>query len=412
MRAVCGPEPFLPRSHCRPRRRRLALRCLHCLVNMAPKAATAARRLNTIKRQKDKMAQSWSAIVAKENDLDAESKDEANIMAIMEELLKSPAKIEGCRKAVESDFFLIQDEDDDSAPLHASLTRMHRVPKKFFKKLLEKWCPKLMSSAAAVSHLNKEDRMWVVKANYYSLVIGPKTRIAHHDKKILTELLTERYKAKGCLLQKFNFDEVPGKAFMAKGLFELVLGPSASGSAAPSTVVDMLRFVPMDLQLPLPRMFTVTSSWTIDDNYCLKMAILRPPEDQAGSIAKKKRRRMGIRCWEIFEEHDGFREFVEDMTVLDGTGGEEDEDDDDDGELCDDEDGKPEEQRADSDVATPKPKRKPQTPKKGIAALPSPGKPPSAPAKSPSAKSPGETDKQLEKLRRQMSEVKKQQSAA
>lgn len=86
-----------------------------------------------IKKQKEKAAQHWSEIQAKENAIAEDCKEENDIMMIVKELMASPAKIEGCKAAVLGDFCLPA-EDDDDAPLHPTLTRLHRVPKKFWKK--------------------------------------------------------------------------------------------------------------------------------------------------------------------------------------------------------------------------------------------------------------------------------------
>lgn len=100
---------------------------------MPPKTLSAKQKMTNIKKQKEKAAQHWSEIQAKENAIAEDCKEENDIMMIVKELMASPAKIEGCKAAVLGDFFLPA-EDDDDAPLHPTLTRLHRVPKKFWKK--------------------------------------------------------------------------------------------------------------------------------------------------------------------------------------------------------------------------------------------------------------------------------------
>lgn len=63
------------------------------------------------------------------------------------------------------------------------------------RQVLEKWVPKLMGNAEAMRTMQKADRLWMAKAVYFGAITGPKSKIPHHGKKELLNILWERYQA-------------------------------------------------------------------------------------------------------------------------------------------------------------------------------------------------------------------------
>lgn len=129
-------------------------------ATMPPKAeqASVGLKMAVLRKQKDRAAMTWSAICAQEEKLDDESRDDRLITELVKELYNCPAKIPHAHKAILSDFFLQQDENDDSVPIHHTLTRMHRLPKKFWRRVLETWVPRLMASDDLLRIFGREDR--------------------------------------------------------------------------------------------------------------------------------------------------------------------------------------------------------------------------------------------------------------
>lgn len=123
-------------------------------------------------------------------------------------------------------------------PMFCMRSPMPISPTGSHTQVLEKWIPKLMSNAEAVRSIGKDDRMWMAKAVYFGAIVGPKSRIPHHGRKELMELLWERYQA--CTLQRAYSRP---DHLVRKGVSHLCVGTSAADHSSVNYAIPCHMFV-------------------------------------------------------------------------------------------------------------------------------------------------------------------------